>query len=83
MPFEKVGNGYIAKNDNPQGNQPPYRGKIFLKNEDGSENKLDLGAWVKEKNGKNMFSISVSREIEEEQSKNTAAPQEADDEIPF
>lgn len=80
MPYDKVGNGYLGKNQyKKHDNHPEYNGKLFI-NLGGGEIELLIGGWVKEKDGRKFFSLSVERKPEEG---GAAAPPPADDEVPF
>jgi len=84
MPFEKIGQGFLSRNqykDNDK--KPEYKGKLTIKL-DGREIEVELGAWVKENERGKYFSISASAELSPKEQQKTLNEGGADDgEIPF
>ena len=84
MAFEKIGQGFLSRNqykDNDK--KPEYKGKLTIKL-DGREMEVELGAWVKENERGKYFSIAASAELgPKEQQKTLGEGGSSDDEVPF
>ena len=57
--YNDVGNGALFNNGQAEGKRPPYSGPLEIEGR-----KLQIAAWVKEKDGKRFFSIKVTEVVE-------------------
>lgn len=80
MAREKLGSGYLSRNKfKKEDHHPEYTGKCKLPI-GGKETEVEIGAWIKEKDGFKYFSLSFSADV------NVAASSEKpkdDDSVPF
>jgi len=81
--YNDVGNGALFNNGEAEGKRPPYSGPLEIEGR-----KLQIAAWVKEKDGKRFFSLKVTEVVELDEEPRAAFGQQTrapinEGEIPF